>query len=135
MLRWTRQLRSARVVQDTSARCCSALVTSRCDTAELCGYLWATAQCAHRRYQSCMIAQCTAVQQVLRQASQELPLINFHCCASLQVAFICHVPKALQEATSNFSIKEWVAEVCKASGRSCCRCCAAYSTDTLGFTC
>jgi hypothetical protein len=33
-----------------------------------------------------------------------------------QVAFICHVPKALQEATAGFSIKDWVAEVCKAAG-------------------
>jgi len=35
----------------------------------------------------------------------------------LQVAFICHVPKKLQEekADSGFSIKEWVEAVCKAA--------------------
>lgn len=33
-----------------------------------------------------------------------------------QLAVICHVPKELQEATPAFSIKDWVAEVAKASG-------------------
>jgi hypothetical protein len=31
-----------------------------------------------------------------------------------KVAFICHVPKALQEATTGFSIKEWAEAVAKA---------------------
>jgi hypothetical protein len=35
-------------------------------------------------------------------------------CAPPQVAFICHVPKALQEATTGFSIKEWAEAVAKA---------------------
>lgn len=36
--------------------------------------------------------------------------------ACRQVAFLCHVPKALQEKTEGFSIKEWVEAVAKASG-------------------
>jgi hypothetical protein len=32
-----------------------------------------------------------------------------------QVAFLCHVPKALQEATEGFSMKEWVEAVAKAA--------------------
>ena len=32
------------------------------------------------------------------------------------VAIVCHVPKALQEATPSFSIKEWAAAVADASG-------------------
>ena len=32
----------------------------------------------------------------------------------LQLAVLCHVPKALQEATPTFSIKEWAEAVAKA---------------------
>lgn len=42
-----------------------------------------------------------------------------------QVAFICHVPKALQEATEGFSIKEWAEAVAKAGNaqvRHCWSC-------------
>lgn len=35
-------------------------------------------------------------------------------CRSLQMAALCHVPKALQEATPSFSIKEWAEAVAKA---------------------
>lgn len=39
------------------------------------------------------------------------------CCLTFhaQIALICHVPKALQEATQAFNIKEWVEAVCKAA--------------------
>lgn len=33
-----------------------------------------------------------------------------------QLAIVCHVPKALQESNSNFSIKAWVAAVVEATG-------------------
>eukprot|EP00877_Chromochloris_zofingiensis_P006383 jgi/Chrzof1/1999/Cz10g29070.t1 len=35
-----------------------------------------------------------------------------------QLAILCHVPKALQEATPEFSIKEWVAAVVEAAKAS-----------------
>jgi hypothetical protein len=40
-----------------------------------------------------------------------------------QVAFLCHVPKALQEATAGFSIKEWAEAVAKAGNAKVRHCC------------
>lgn len=58
---------------------------------------------------------------ILQSTWFSLLIVPFACTPAAgdkQLAILCHVPKALQEATPEFSIKEWVAAVVEAAKAS-----------------